>query len=58
MQTFTPHQTPRKDGTIAHIIEEGARYHVIWWDSHGQHFSESRCEINKGQKRKHKRRTP
>lgn len=29
-----------------HIVKEGARYHVLWWDTLGQHCSEPRCEIN------------
>jgi hypothetical protein len=29
-----------------HIIKEGARYHVIWWDTNGHHCSEPNCKIN------------
>jgi hypothetical protein len=29
-----------------HIVKEGARYHVIWWDTEGKHCSEPDCEIN------------
>ena len=31
---------------IKHIVKEGSREHVIWWDSYGRHCSESECEIN------------
>lgn len=29
-----------------HIICEGARFHVLSWDSNGSHCSCERCEIN------------
>ena len=29
-----------------HIVKEGARYHVLWWDSIGTHCSEKDCEYN------------
>lgn len=29
-----------------HVIKEGARYHVTWWDTHGAHCSEKNCEKN------------
>lgn len=35
-----------KDGTEKHIICEGARYHVISYDTLGRHCSEEKCEIN------------
>lgn len=31
---------------IKHVIKEGARYHVPWWDNQGRHCSEPDCEIN------------
>lgn len=31
---------------VKHIIKEGSREHVLWWDSNGQHCSEKDCEIN------------
>jgi len=33
-------------GCIRHIIREGARYHVTWWDAVGRHCSEPDCEVN------------
>lgn len=36
-----------KDGTEKHIIKEGSRHHVVWWDANGSHCSESNCELNK-----------
>jgi len=30
-----------------HISDEGARYHVLWWDSNGCHCTVPNCEINK-----------
>ena len=32
---------------IPHIIKEGSRTHVVWWDSAGEHCTEPYCEINK-----------
>ena len=29
-----------------HIIKQGARYHVLWWDTLGEHCSEKNCEYN------------
>ena len=31
---------------IKHIVKEGSREHVVWWDSRGTHCSEPNCEIN------------
>lgn len=40
-----------KDGTIKHPLhKEGARYHVLHWDTDGIHCSEPNCEINKRSK--------
>lgn len=35
---------------MKHIIKEGSRKHVVWWDSKGRHCSEERCELNKEDK--------
>ena len=32
---------------LKHVIKEGSREHVIWWNSKGTHCSEPNCEINK-----------
>ena len=32
---------------IKHVHCEGARFHVLWWDSNGTHCFESKCIINK-----------
>jgi len=40
-------QKIRPDGTIEHIVQEGARFHVIWWDNFGACCTEPKCEINK-----------
>lgn len=29
-----------------HVIKEGSREHVLWWDSYGCHCSEKDCEVN------------
>jgi len=29
-----------------HIVKEGARYHVLRYDSTGVHCSEEKCEVN------------
>jgi hypothetical protein len=31
-----------------HIVKEGARYHVLYWDTHGTHCSTKGCHINHG----------
>jgi hypothetical protein len=36
-----------EDGSEKHIVCEGARFHVISWDSQGEHCSEPNCEVNK-----------
>lgn len=36
-----------EDGTLKHVVCEGARYHVLHWDGLGTHCSEPECEINK-----------
>ena len=41
---------PRKkvDGDwIAHVRCEGARFHVLWWDTAGTRCSEKMCIVNK-----------
>ena len=40
-----------KDGTEKHIIREGARYHVLSYDSQGRKCSNPNCEINKWRKK-------
>lgn len=32
---------------VPHIYSEGARFHVLSWDTHGAHCSEPRCEMNR-----------
>lgn len=36
----------KEDGTYHHLICDGSRRHVSWFDSHGEHCSEPNCEIN------------
>lgn len=36
-----------EDGTEKHIICNGARFHVLSWDSNGAKCSEENCEVNK-----------
>lgn len=31
---------------VDHIIKEGARFHVLYWDNLGEHCSEENCIIN------------
>lgn len=33
---------------VKHIIKEGSRYHVTWWDSRGGRCTELNCENNHG----------
>ena len=40
-----PERNP--DGTLKHIVKEGARYHVTHWDTDGAHCSEPNCEMNR-----------
>ena len=42
-----PPRIVNADGSIRHINKDGARYHVVWWDSEGSHCSEPDCEINR-----------
>lgn len=32
--------------TVEHIVENGSRNHVLWWDAFGTHCSVDNCEIN------------
>jgi len=32
---------------VKHVHCNGARFHVLWWDSLGEHCSEPDCIINK-----------
>lgn len=34
------------DGTLKHIIKEGSRRHVVYYDTNGAHCSEANCEFN------------
>ena len=47
MTEYPLHHEYNGDGTIKHIIKEGARYHVLWWDGDGEHCTEQNCEINR-----------
>jgi len=40
-------QEINKDGNLKHITKEGARYHVLYWNTQGRHCSEKNCELNK-----------
>ena len=33
---------------VKHIIKEGARYHVHWWNGYGEHCTTKDCEDNHG----------
>lgn len=35
-----------KNGTEKHIICDGARFHVTYWDTNGSHCSIKNCEVN------------
>lgn len=35
------------DGTEKHVVCEGARYHVTYWNTAGTFCSEPNCEMNK-----------
>lgn len=32
---------------VPHIVKDGSREHVTWWDSNGAHCSEAMCEKNR-----------
>lgn len=32
---------------VPHVHKDGARFHVLWWDSNGRHCSCRNCEINR-----------
>lgn len=42
------------DGTEKHITCDGAYYHVVSWDHHGERCSEENCEINRDRRRREK----
>jgi hypothetical protein len=37
----------KKGKWVEHIVKEGARYHVVSYDTNGAHCSEPNCEMNK-----------
>lgn len=41
--------------TVKHIIKDGARFHVLAWDTHGQKCSEPNCEVNKARPKRKKK---
>jgi len=43
---FFPPRVRNEDGTLEHVHCEGARFHVLWWDTRGEHCSEPECEVN------------
>jgi len=32
---------------VSHILKEGSREHVVWWDANGAHCGEPMCEMNR-----------
>lgn len=44
---YRPLPKYNKDGSEKHILQDGARYHVISWGTLGQRCSEPNCEINR-----------
>lgn len=42
-----PPHVEHEPGWIKHVVCEGARFHVPYWDYNGTHCSEPRCIINK-----------
>lgn len=36
----------KTDGRLHHVVCQGSREHVLWWDSLGTHCSEAECEVN------------
>jgi len=43
---FPPIEKSSVRGFIKHVSCEGARFHVLYWDSLGSHCSEKNCVIN------------
>jgi hypothetical protein len=41
------------NGWLHHIVCDGWRRHVIWWDSNGSHCTEEQCEVNHPKEAKH-----
>ena len=39
-----------KERKKKHIIKEGSRRHVLYWNTNGKHCSEPDCEINQEKK--------
>jgi hypothetical protein len=52
ISTDDPHYCPyvkaSVPGFIKHVECEGARYHVLMWDSYGRRCSEHNCIVNRG----------
>lgn len=49
LNSYIPEYINCKDCNVEmekHINQEGARYHVLSWDTKGSHCSESSCEIH------------
>lgn len=42
------------DGSIQHVICDGARFHVLSWSTLGTHCSEPDCEVNRERERREK----
>lgn len=45
-----------EDGSIQHVICDGARFHVLSWSTLGTHCSEPDCEINRERERRNAKR--
>jgi hypothetical protein len=45
---FNPGKKPviTKKKNVPHIIQEGSREHVMYWDTEGRHCSCDKCEVN------------
>jgi len=41
------HKELNPDGTEKHIVQDGARFHVLSWNTIGTRCSEPNCEVNK-----------
>jgi hypothetical protein len=43
---MTPESKRKPCGCVVHIVQEGSRLHVPYWDMEGRHCSEPECEYN------------
>lgn len=44
--TSSKRRSRKRPKTVPHVVKNGSRQHVIWWDTKGRHCSCPECEVN------------